>query len=282
MIKAIQIGYNSLFECKCKCAAEGGFKHIAVNYTEILGKNEDEWDAITDDIARILDENKLCAVQSHPHYYDLRLSSEIRSEELDFAMRQSIISSAKLGAKYCVFHPRSSINSGYLRSRSFEDNLAWFSELVECAAKHGTMIAVENIPVFGTQGRKMPLYSSNVEELCEIVDALGNDNAVICWDFGHANLMHYEQDVAISYLGKRIACTHIHNNFGTDDTHSTPDCGNIKWDKAMTALAATGYNGPLTLETHCLYPEEGMLRDFARFNFGCLEYLERLGWPTTV
>ena len=55
MKKAIQIPYNDLFEYKCECAAKAGFDCIAVNYTEVLGKNESEWQAITENIARILE-----------------------------------------------------------------------------------------------------------------------------------------------------------------------------------------------------------------------------------
>ena len=74
MEKAIQIEYGPLFEYKCECAAKAGFDSIAVNYTQVLGKSENEWKAITEDIARILDKTGLHCHQTHPHYYNLFIS----------------------------------------------------------------------------------------------------------------------------------------------------------------------------------------------------------------
>lgn len=276
MNKAIQIAYNSMFEDKCRYASEAGFKHIAVNYTEILGKSEAEWQRITEDIQRILEENDLRCVQTHPHYYDLLISSEIVDEDLEFCIRQSIISSGAIGAEYCVFHPRSSFNSAFRTSRSLEDNKKYFSEYFELALKHGTSIAAENLPIFPSQKKIMPFFSSVCEDLSTLVDSFNDDRVGICWDFGHANLLDYDQSEAIRFLGDRIRCTHVHNNFGWRDDHSTPDIGNIPWDKVMAAMKDIGYKGPLTLETHCWYPEGELLRSFAKHNYSCLLYLESL------
>lgn len=275
MKKAIQIAYNDLFELKCSLAARVGFKSIAVNYTEILGKNEYDWERITERIGEILTKNGLDCVQSHPHYYDLLISSEIIDDDMEFAMRQSIISSGKLGAEYCVFHPRSSISTAYRTSASFDDNRRWFESLAECAAKHGTRVAAENLPIFPSQSQLMPFYSSNFEDLADLVDAFGGEVG-ICWDFGHANLLLWDQAKAIEFLGERIRCTHVHNNFGRRDDHATPDNGNIEWDRVMASLASTAYSGPLTLETHCSYIDTDLLESFASHNLACLDYLERL------
>ena len=82
--------------------------------------------------------------------------------------------------------------------------------------------------------------------------------------------------IAIRQMGERLKVTHIHNNFKFYDLHLTPDNGNIDWKSVMTALAEVGYDGPLTLETHCLYEDELLMQAFARHNFACLEFLERL------
>lgn len=276
MKKSIQIGYDDLFEQKCHFAADAGFRHIAVNYTTILGRNEDEWKAITEDIRRILDETGISCIQSHPHYYDLLLSSEIINDDMEFAIRQSIISSAALGAEYCVIHPRTATSFAYGSKKSFEDNRKWFTELLECAVKHGTKIAAENLPIFPSELKVMPFYSSNIDDLTDLVDSFNDENLVICWDTGHANMLEWDQATAIKHLGNRIKCTHIHNNYGYRDDHSTPDIGSIEWDKVMPAFASIGYDGPLTLETHCWYDDPDLRASFAKHNFACLEYLEKL------
>ena len=274
MKKSIQIAYDPLFEEKCHLAAKAGFRHIAINYTEICGKTASQWDAITDDILRILDETGLRCVQSHPHYYSPILDSEDRDEALEEAIRQSIRSSGRVGAEFCVIHPRSS--EAYQTSRSLAFNQRWFSELLECALQNGTGIAAENLPIFPSGHQVRRLFSSDFEDLAALVDSFNDLHMAICWDFGHAHLLRGDQTVAIRALGERIGCTHVHNNWGVRDDHSTPDIGSIEWARVMSALAASGYNGPLTLETHCWYDDRELRRSFVRHNYACLEYLERL------
>lgn len=276
MKKAIQIGYNPSFEMKCKFASLGGFQYIAVNFTQVLGKSEYEWDQIIDDIRRILEENKLQCIQTHPYYYDLRLSSEICEEQYEFAIKQAIMAGGKLGASWSALHPRSSINSGFRSSKSLEDNYRYFSEYLEVAEKYNTGIAAENLPIFHDIIPVMPFYSCDFDDLMVLVDKLNDKRAGICWDTGHAHLMHFDQAEAIKTLSSRIQCTHIHNNFKNDDNHLPPDNGSIPWEKVMPALASTGYDGALTLETHCCYPDPDLLKSFARHNYECLVFLEKL------
>lgn len=275
MQKAIQIAYNQRFALKCQYASEAGFKHIAVNFNEILDKTEDDWKAMTEDIQSILDKNGLTCVQSHLHCYDLLQSSEIPDERSDFAITQSIIATGALGGKYGVYHPRSSISTGWRPSAAFEDNRRILSGFLDTAVKSGVNLAVENIPVFPDHC-KWPFYTSNFEDLAALVDSFNDPHICACWDFGHANLMELKQTEALRCLGSRLKCVHIHNNFGVNDDHSTPDTGNINWYNILPVLAEIGYNGPLTLETHCRYDEPELLKSFARHNFVCLQFLEGL------
>lgn len=275
MIKAIQIPYNALFPLKCRLAAEAGFTHIAVNFTEVTATTEAQWEAVTEDIRQILEDNSIGCIQSHPYYYDLMRSSELVEDIHEFAIRQAIIASGKLGASWCVLHPRTSLSTGRYVSASFEDNRKVFSGYLELAAKYGTGIAAENLPVFGIKPA-IPFYSSSYEDLCNLADSFHDPRMAICWDTGHANLMSFDQAEAIRFLGSRIQCTHIHNNFKQMDNHLPPDQGNLPWDKVMKAFSDIGYRGPLTLETHCCYTEPKLLASFARHNFACLTYLEGL------
>ena len=275
MVKAIQIAYNERFALKCQYASEAGFKHIAVNFNDIIHKNEDDWKVMTEDIRCILDRNGLSCVQSHLHCHNLLESSEIPDEVSDFAITQSIIATGMLGGKYGVYHPRSSISSGWRTSIAFEDNRRILSGFLDTAAKSGVSIAVENIPTFPDHSR-WPFYTSNFEDLAALVDSFSDPHICVCWDFGHANLMEIKQDEALRYLGSRVRCLHIHNNFGVHDDHSSPDSGTIDWYKILPVLAEIGYDGPLTLETHCHYDEPELLKSFARHNYVCLEFLEGL------
>lgn len=276
MKKAIQIGYNELFEEKCKYASMAGFPYIAVNFTSVLNKTEYEWEQITENIQTILDRYNLKCIQTHPYYYDLRLSSEIWEEPYEFAIKQAIIAGGKLGATWNALHPRSSVSSGFRASKAHEDNHRYISDYLEFAVKYNTGIAVENLPIFHDIVPVMPFYSCNYEDLMVLVDSFHDPHVGICWDTGHAHLMHFDQADAIRTVGDRIKCTHIHNNFRNDDNHLPPDSGSIPWDKVMPALASTGFDGALTLETHCCYPDPDLLKSFARYNYECLVYLEKL------
>ena len=276
MIKAIQIACNELFELKCRLAAQAGFRHIAVDFCPIRALQEQAWEEATEKIRRILEENGLQCVQSHLRCHDLLQSSEIMSEESEFLVRQSIIASGRVGAEWCAFHLRTSLNTGRYSSASFADNRPLLEDYLELAHKYNTGIALENLPVFVDVIPAIPFYSSNYDDLAVLTDHFSDPRMGICWDTGHANLMAFSQDEAIRFLGSRIRCTHIHNNFRQRDDHLPPDQGTIPWEKVMKAFSDIGYQGPLTLETHCCYPEPGLLESFAKHNFGCLEFLERL------
>lgn len=277
MKKAIQIPFDSLFKDTCKAVANAGFKFISVNLTPFLDKTENEWAKATNEIGNILTVNGLSLIQSHPYYYDLRISSEILEERCEFAIKQAIKTTGVLGGEWCAIHPRSSVSSGFMTSKSFEDNKKVFSEYIECAIKYGTGIAAENLPVFGGMKPIWPFYSSNFEDLKNLVDALGDKAIGICWDTGHANLMNFDQTVAFKELSKRIKCTHIHNNFHLEDDHNTPDLGDVKWEKIMPSLIENGYTGALCLETRIDAIDNINAREnFARHNLACLKYLEKL------
>jgi sugar phosphate isomerase/epimerase len=148
--------------------------------------------------------------------------------------------------------------------------------VIRLAKKHGTGIAAENLLIIGTIQPIIPFYCSDYGDLVELVDYFNDPDMQICWDTGHANLMRFDQATALKYIGNRLKCTHIHNNFHRDDEHLTVDQGDIPWQKVMKALKEIGYDGPLTLETHCRYFEPELLKSFAAHNFKTLEYLEGL------
>lgn len=277
MKKAIQFPYDNLFANTCQAVANAGFKCISVNFADFLDRTEEEWKKATDEIGNILAKNGLECIQSHPYYYDLRVSSEIVEERYEFAIKQAIIATGALGGEWCVIHPRSSVSSGFMTSKSLEDNKKAFSEYIECAVKANTGIAAENLPIFGGMKPIWPFYSSNFEDLANLVDSLGDRAIGICWDTGHANLMNFDQAVAFDFLKDRIKCTHIHNNYKLEDDHNSPDIGNIPWEKVMPALIKNGYKGALCLESRPYATTDMNVREaYAKHNLVCLDYLEKL------
>ena len=273
--KAIQIAYNEFFEIKCKIASEAGFDSIAVNFHDMENRLDTTWKEAAERILKILNDYGLKCVQTHLPYYDMLISAEILQDEMEAAIRESIRVSGEIGAPWCVYHPRSAVNWGFSSAKALEINKSVISDYIECAEKSNTGIALENLPIFQIIPAK-PFYSSDYYDLCELSDYFQSEHVGICWDTGHANMMHFDQAQAIKFLGDRIKCTHIHNNFTARDLHLPPDTGHIKWEKVMEAFRSIHYSGPLTLETHCVYNDEVLWKSFAQHNYECLRYLERL------
>lgn len=276
MKKAIQIWYNELFEKKCIMAKKAGFDHIAVNLDSLPDKSENGWKNAEEHILSILEALKLECVQTHLPCYELLVSSDELDDKMESDIKTAIKVSANIGAPWCVYHPRSNINAGFATDKNFEDNRKVLSQYLDIAIGAGTGIAVENIPIFCGIVPIMPFYCSNIGDHKALVDSFNDEKIRICWDFGHANLMKMDQSYALEYLGKRIVCTHVHNNNGRDDTHTTPDQGNINWEKIMPAMKFADEDCPLTLETHCNYVDDELLKSFASHNLSCLNYLENL------
>ena len=276
MKKAIQIAYNKGFEKRCEYAAIAGFKYISVNFNDMPDRSPMVWAQAPENILRILEKNGLACIQTHLPYYDLRISAEVTDDELEKAIINSLKVAGEIGAQWNVYHPRAAVKAGFCASKTLDENIRRISGYLEAAEKYGTGIALENLPIFKDIIPIMPFYPNNYGDLCELSDSFKSDSVGICWDTGHANLMDINQAEAIRYMGERIKVTHIHNNFKLYDLHLTPDNGNIDWKSVMSAMADVEYGGPLTLETHCLYDDDMLLRAFAKYNFECLKFLERL------
>lgn len=277
-MKAIQIAYNQHFEKKCRIASEAGFQYIAVNFNDMPDNSDAAYDKAPEHILGILQEHKLKAVQTHLYYYYPLSSADEIDDALEHRVLREIEASGKIGAPWCVWHPRY-YKSGerkhewdgaeYNEELTFHYNNLTVSRYLEQAARFGTGIALENL--FGG------MIFGGIETLVRLCDSFQADNIGICWDTGHANLMEFDQAEKIRFVGERIKCTHIHNNFKDEDWHLPPDSGKIPWKEVMQAFQDINYQGPYTLETHCLYPEDDqLLRDFARYNYNCLEFLQRV------
>ena len=134
------------------------------------------------------------------------------------------------------------------------DNVGDLKPHVELAARYGMNIAVENMfdkmdPVLGY---RRPRFLARVEEVLEVVDTLRQtyDNVGVCWDFGHANEMGWNQPQALKMIGDRLIALHVQDNYGVKDDHLLPYHGTIQWEPVMKTLKDIGYEGVFAYETH--------------------------------
>ncbi len=273
MIKAIQIQHDDVMEKMFEYAARAGFKYVSLGFGSSKAFHEDNWQEVAPEINEKLKMYGLLCIQTHLPYYDLLISSEILDEKMELAIKRCIKASAELGAKWCVYHPRSAASRNYSSTQALSDNLKVISGYAKVAKEAQIGLALENLPIFPNI-YEMRFYTSDYEDLCRLVDELNDDNICVCWDFGHAHLNKFDHVQGLRYVGNRLGCTHIHNNFRKDDRHLPPSVGTANWAELMPVLKEIVYEGPLTLEVN--YKDDPTLESFVAHCYSCVCYLEEL------
>lgn len=279
MRSSIQIREEEHFNLLLQYAAEAGFREIAVSFgsTDVVFRSD-----FADVVSRMiekLDRYGIACTQTHLPCYHLLVSAEETNEETENAIRESIRQSARLGAAWAAFHPRSAVNDGYNRKKSFESNKKMLDGYLEDAEKYGTGIAVENMPLYPFTRPDWRFFGGGWEELCELCDSFRSDKIGICWDFGHAHTAALDQAEAFRAIGNRLKITHVHDNYRNGDHHQLPllasvEWNSVDWTNTMKALGAANYTGPLTLEV--IYPPTPMLKSFVQCGFDSLTCLKEM------
>lgn len=234
-----------------------GFRDLDLNFawtrrhkTELY---YDNWKEFTEECNALITDLGMTVSQAHAPFYNVVDKSYAYREEEEEMVRRSIISAAQLGAESIVIHGGSHTYScNYKKNK--EDNMEYFKPHLELAAKHGIKIAIENLFDINDKdkGTRVPAYLADPEDLIDLVDSLHDsyDNVGIIWDFGHANLMSWDQPEALRMMGSRLIATHVQDNYGILDDHLLPYLGTIEWEPIMKTLKEIGYEGAFAYETH--------------------------------
>ena len=143
--------------------------------------------------------------------------------------------------------------------------------LAEFAAKHGAVIAVEDLP--------RTCLGRTADELADLISV--NDKLRICFDTNHLLI-----DDNISFVEKlcdKIVTTHVSDYFFYDECHFLPGEGKVDWHALYNKLIEKGYNGVWMYELGCTPP--GNLKrvrnlEFTDFYNNAMEIMT--GKPLTV
>lgn len=166
---------------------------------------------------------------------------------------RSIEFSALLGVPNIIVHPIQRPEHATEPERLFEENINFLSKLAACAKDNGVKIAVENMIMADLNGT----YSragvcADPIEFKKYIDALGNDAATGCLDFGHSAIAGREPQHMLRAMGSEyITCTHIHDNDFVRDCHQLPGILKMNWEEICKSIAEIDYSGDFTLE--CIY-----------------------------
>lgn len=164
-----------------------------------------------------------------------------RAEHLRFLSAQ-IRHSAALGAPNIVVHPGTGgrPESSRHHARALQRNVESFRKAADVAGESGIRLAIENLGLDAFGGR--------IEDLYEIIQAVGSPLLGICLDTGHANLRGLDVPGAVRQCGSLLACTHLNDNDGNSDLHRLPGFGKLDWFAIVEALRDIQYTGPLCFE----------------------------------
>jgi sugar phosphate isomerase/epimerase len=105
-----------------------------------------------------------------------------------------------------------------------------FSTAKDC----GVTVALENVRV--------------CPHLRYVLDNYTDSHIKYCFDAGHANIWCKDVDWLALY-GDRLAAIHLHDNGGVEDDHIIPMSGTVNWNRVLTDISSSSYNGSLTVET---------------------------------
>lgn len=180
---------------------------------------------------------------------------------------------AELGGSVVVLHPQMEFDAEGRydakatfrkdRIRAMEDALPGLVRLVR---KTGVRIAFENMP-----------FESRLQDLLSrFLEATPATAVGVCYDAGHGNMVEGSWAWLERWKG-RLWAVHLHDNRGRKDEHLLPFDGTVDWPRLMAVLAASAYDGPLTLELWRRVRKDWSPRRFLREAFRRGERLRRLG-----
>lgn len=211
------------------------FLHFGFYY---LGK---DWPGVIEKTASEARALGIEVFQTHLPFYDFARGY---NPEWEQAVRDSILVTSMLGAKYAVLHPAQRHGA---EDDPFAATVEYFKRHIDYASSKNVELLVENLPNANYGGARQA-YCANAADLCEVADALGIG---ICWDFGHPQLNRFcmDQRDELRLVGKRLKAVHINDNFATTaDEHIPPYLGLVNWDELLPVLKEIGFAGTLNFE----------------------------------
>lgn len=268
-----------------KMLSECGFKVVDLNFCSQSSPNSSllkpDWEKYVDSLGEAGAKYGVEFSQSHaPYDSNIYRLDNTRSEEeiarYNESVIRSVIASARLGVKWVTTHAQTAVLENELDfDTNMKKNHEFYAPIIECAKKHGTGIAIENMAEFNPAKTKMR-FTAVVEEQIALIDSFNDPAVGATWDFGHAQLVYRDQVPALRKLGHRLRATHVQENDGKGDDHYLPFIrGTTNWEALMPLLKEIGYRGDFTYEVHGFFssiPDELRLRA-GRFAYEIGSYL---------
>ncbi len=245
-----------------KMIHDAGFDAFDFSFFSLDEKNELFGDSYIDyakELREYADSTGIVCNQAHaPFPSGLYGDEQLNSKQLPRILK-AIEASAVLGAKAIIVHPihhlPDSVNIN-------EYNAEFYKKLLPTAEKCGIIICTENMWQRDPRRSKCIIDSTNSKacDFASMIDYINSPYLRGCLDLGHCELVGEAPDKAIRGMGnKRIIALHIHDNDRYGDNHTLPYLSSLEWDKILSALKETEYEGDFTYEADgflCGFPDE--------------------------
>ena len=141
-------------------------------------------------------------------------------------------------------------------------NMKMYSSLIPELQKTNVTVCLENLFSGHNSVRYQGHCSDSYQGITDIDylnNLAGKECFGLCFDTGHANLLHQDQRVMLMQYGHRVKALHIHDNDGDEDLHQAPFTGRLDWGNFCEGLISAGYKGDLSFET---FRQTNMAMDF--------------------
>lgn len=243
--------HGELYEIeKCiKLCSEAGYKVMDLSFHDLTTIKSPfigaDWESYLYKLKAFADSNDVEFSQGHATLYDFCNPNEDHQLK-DEWMRKSIKGAGIMGIKWLVIHPSTCYTTATPVQTSKGKNVKQFREYAEYAAQFNVGLALENMWDLSLAPKRR--YTSNSEELVDLVDSIDRNNVGICWDVQHASIQEENQGLAIRHIGNRLKATHISDQTGLDNIHILPYQGVTDWDDVLQAFADIDYQGDFSYE----------------------------------
>ena len=244
--------------------AQAGF--TCLDYTPAVAK--DSWTQQMQEAKAVFDSLGLKVSQTHAPFNRYGSYNGIHQTCLDRCAEAT----EYLGAQYMVAHGDEFDfeNLTFSPEAALEYNHRYFLPYVERGEKSGYKVAFETV---FEDARSVRRFTSDADELMDLIKSFHSESAVCCWDFGHAYVSFRKNSPdVIRRFGPLIQCTHLHDNTGVD-AHQMPLTGDTDWQGVMDAFKAIGYSGVTSVEySHGAIPEH-MMEDYIKLTYRAAQHL---------
>lgn len=244
--------------------AKAGFTQL--DYTPPL--KSEHWKEDMKEALAVFNDHGLTVHQTHAPYNRYGAYKE----NYALCLARCAEATAYMDAKFMVAHGDEFDfeNRSFSAEAALEYNHNIFAPYVTQAGKDGYQVAFET--VFEDCGRRR--YTSDADELLALINSFDSENAVCCWDFGHA-FIAFKKNMPemIRKLGHLIRCTHLHDNNSWSDTHQIPMSGDIDWKATMDAFHQIEYPGIMSIEYAHGHMPEHLLGDYIDLTYRIAAHL---------